>query len=97
MRPVTLADLEIAMRAVLTRPQGLRLPLAQKLFSAARMVDENRRRKIGKGPQLGANTLMAAAMQHPLAPRPASFGAEEIAVFTMLLNELSKTLSHQEN
>ena len=85
------------MRAVLARPHGLRQPLAQKLFSDARMVDENPRRKVGKGLQLGADTLMAAAMQHPLAPRPASFGAEEIAVFVMLLNELSKTLSHQEN
>ena len=97
MRPVTLADLEVALRAVLARPHGLRLPLAQKLFSVARMAGEDGRKKDGKSPQLGADTLMAAAMQHPLAPRPASFGAEEIAVFVVLLNELSKTLSHQEN
>ena len=85
------------MRAVLAKPQHLRLTLAQKLFSNVRTAGANRQHGYGKCPQLSAQTLMAAAMQHPLAPRPASFGAEEIAVFMMLLNELSKTLSHQEN
>ena len=97
MRPVTLADLEVAMRAVLAKPQDLRQPLAQRLFNSARMAGGNGRRRDGKCPQLSAQTLMAAAMQHPLAPRPASFGAEEIVVFMMLLNQLSESLSHQEN
>jgi len=97
MKPVTLADLEVAMRAVLAKPQDLRQPLAQRLFNSARVAVANGRHRGGKCPQLSAQTLIAAAMQHPLALRPASFGAEEIAVFMILLNELSKTLSHQEN
>ncbi|SFR41526.1 hypothetical protein SAMN04488005_1658 [Yoonia tamlensis] len=72
MRPVQLADLEIAARVVAAQPAPARRAMVKLLCDQADMADIYR---LGCGlahPKFGTGTLMSAAMKHPQPVKPAT-------------------------
>ena len=97
MRPVTLADLEVAARALLAMPKAARAVAARELLAEAAAADRHRLATRRLHPHFGDGTLMAAAMQRPLAPRPATIDAAAIRVFVLLLNEIGQVMQYHGN
>ena len=71
MRPVQLADLEIAARVLATLPASARPELIAQLCTQAKVADLYRKISGKAHPQFGTGTLMSAASKHALAPRNA--------------------------
>ena len=71
MRPVQLADLEIAARVVATLPVQARPALIKQLCDQADAADRVRNASGKPHPQFGNGTLMSAAFKHPMPARNA--------------------------
>ena len=97
MRPIALADLEVAVRALLAVPETARTETATALLRAAEMADEYRAESGEVHPIFGNGTLMSAALHYKLAPRPAAYCAKEIATFTILLNAIAARGNNHDN
>ena len=97
MRPVALADLEVALCAVLAQPQDQRQKTVGALFAAAHAADLHRQTKGQPHPQFGTGTLMSAALQRPISARPTAYGPEQAEAFIMILNELTRFLAHHDH
>ncbi|MEM8537745.1 MAG: hypothetical protein AAGF56_07775 [Pseudomonadota bacterium] len=80
MRPVQLADIEIAMRALLAVAPDARPALANRLVGVAKAPHNN-----------DATTLMSAAFRQPLAPRPAQLDRASLQA----LHDVIAALMHQ--
>lgn len=97
MRPVTLADLEIGLRAVCAVPEARRRQAALTLITGAETADRHRRATGRIHPVFGCGTLMSVALQGPLAPRAAEFDAESLQILSNFINVLEQHLRHHKN
>ncbi|SFS08150.1 DUF7742 family protein [Yoonia litorea] len=97
MRPVTLADLEVAVRAIVRHPQEDREAFAVKLLGDAAIADSFRAKTGKLHPSFGAGTLMSAAMQHPLAARPEWAKPETLAALGFVLKGLDAKYGQSQN
>lgn len=97
MRPIALADLEVALRALLAAPPDARKLLARRLLADAETADQYRCDTGLLHPVLGSGTLMSAAMCHPLAQRPAEYDTSTLAVFLSLISVIREITAHHEN
>jgi hypothetical protein len=70
MRPVQLADLDLAARALLPVYRLQRVTLAQTICEEARIADKYRKHIGQPHPMFGTGTLMAAAARYEKCPRP---------------------------
>ncbi len=69
MRPVQLADLDGAARALLRAEPSQRVSAAHALCNEARVADKYRKRIGRPHPMFGTGTLMAAAARYEKYPR----------------------------
>ncbi len=97
MRPVTLADLEVAARALLALPQRARRAAARAMLAEAEAADRHRQATRSLHPAFGDGTLMSVAMRRPLAARPSALDGASVSVFVLLLNEIDQWMQHHEN
>lgn len=78
MRPVTLIDLETAVRVLLAEPRHARAAVARRLIAAADDGDAHRRQTGRSHPRFGCGTLTSAAFQRALAARPAAYDSDAL-------------------
>ena len=88
MRAVQLADVEIAARALMIVPCEDRKSLIERLLWQADTADRYRKRLRRPHGEFGTGTLMSAAMQCPLAPRPVRLTADVAHAFSTVINAL---------
>jgi hypothetical protein len=89
MRPVSLADLEVALRMLLAVPDDARMGAARRLLEAAEAGEAHRSATGHAHPKFGSGTLMSAALRHPLAPRPAAYDRRVLSVLSILINAIA--------
>ena len=97
MRPIALADLEVALRALLAAPPDARKPLAHRLLAEAEMADLYRSETGLLHPVYGSGTLMSAAMCYPLASRPAAYDTPILAILSCLIKVIREASRHHED
>jgi len=88
MRPVQLADIESAARVLLLLEPGLRQAFIAQLCRNANLADRFRKRTGRRHPQHGTGSLMSAAMQHPVAARPAACRARYLDCLHLVISHL---------
>ena len=96
MRPVTLADLEMALRVLLQVDARSQAEMASALVARAHQADAFRQDKGQGHPRYGTGTLMSAAMSYPVAPRPDWVRLAELRSFQFLLSALEAHFQHHE-
>ncbi|WP_333713711.1 DUF7742 family protein [Yoonia sp.] len=94
MRPVSLADLEVALRMLLAVPEEARRDAARRLVAAAQAGEGHRAATGLLHPEFGSGTLMSAALRHPLAPRPAAYDRSVLSVLSILINAIDTKGTH---
>ncbi len=95
MRPVSFADLEVAIRVLLDADQGQRTSLAQCLIERAHLADQYRQTRGRPHPEFGTGTLMSAAQKFKKQPRPAVLAADELKTTVTIVNALLAHCVHQ--
>ncbi|MGR3464713.1 DUF7742 family protein [Limimaricola sp.] len=88
MRPVLPGCLDRGVAALLSVPPGARAALAARIVGEARAADAWRKRMGRAHPLWGDGSLMAAALRHPAAPLPPSFGPGPRSALRQLLDAL---------
>ena len=88
MRPVQLADIEAAARALMCCTPAARSTLAAQLVAHADIAEKYRKRLRKPHLRFGTGTLMSAAAAHPQARRPAVFGADTLDAFAHVIKAL---------
>ncbi len=88
MRPVHLADIEVAARVLLMFDKMDRSRVASELISRANMADRFRKRLGRMHPNFGVGTLMSAAASYPIAPRSSRFAQDELRAIATVINSL---------
>ena len=96
MRPISLADLEVALRMVLAVPEHARADAARRLLAEAEAGEVHRNATGLAHPEFGSGTLMSAALRHPLAPRPAAYDRRVLSVLSILINAIDARGIHHE-
>ena len=95
MRPVQLADIEIAARVLLQVAPEARLGVMQDMIQRAEAADRFRTATKRTHPQFGTGTLMSSAAHWQQAPRPAALGADALQAYSVVLAALLANASHQ--
>ena len=95
MRPIQLADIEMAARALLPVPPDARLGVMQDMIRRAEVADRFRASTKRPHPQFGTGTLMSSAMRWSRAPRPAALGPDALHAYSVALAALRANSSHQ--
>lgn len=95
MRPVQLADIEIAARVLRIVPKDLRNSCVKQLLQQADVADRYRKRLGRPHPLFGAGSLMSAAMRHPKAPRPDACDHLHLDCIGLVVRQLAARAAHK--
>lgn len=95
MRPVQLADLEMAARVLMCLPNAARVQAMQDMIGATEIADAHCCAQGTPHPQFGAGTLLSCAAHHAVAPRPAALGKDALHAYWVVLQALMAHPSHQ--
>lgn len=95
MRPVQLADIEVAARVLMAVGARQRVGIAAQLIERAALADQVRLATGKAHPLFGSGTLMSAATSLPSSPRPAFLGPDELQAIAIVINGLLANLHHQ--
>lgn len=88
MRPVQLADIEMAARVLLAHDPGDRVGVMAGLLHKADTADHYRKRTKKQHPSFGCGTLMSAAAGYRQAGRPAQIGPETLSALRIVIESL---------
>ncbi|WP_394177235.1 hypothetical protein [Yoonia maritima] len=89
MRPVQLADLEVAVRVLLAVPVHARHQMVIQLYQEASIAEQYRKTTGKLHPLYGNGTLMSAAQKHAMMPRNAFCDPDYLRCMAILATELS--------
>lgn len=95
MRPVSFADIEVAVRVLICVPPQARAKAMADLLDRADVADRYRKRVGRRHPQFGSGTLMSAAQNQPVASRPAFLDKDAHDALFCIINALNKNTTHQ--
>ena len=96
MRPVSVADIEFATRAVIAVPECERATMARRLVGQAFEADRFRQKTGRAHPVWGAGSLMSAALAHPQAKRAGCLNDDWLAAMACVLSALADAPDHHE-
>ena len=88
MKPLALADLETALRVLLTRPEAEWDTTVCQMLEAAQKGAAYRAMTRRVHPRFGTGTLMSAAQRLRPGPRPKAYGRRERAALNAVLKQL---------
>ena len=88
MRPVQLADLEVAVRVLLAMPGPARHQMVIQLYQEASIAEQYRKTTAKLHPLYGNGTLMSAAQKYAMMPRKAFCDADYLRCMAILATEL---------
>ena len=89
MLPISLADLEVAMRVLLAQPASARKEFANTIITQASEATSFRASTRLGHVSFGNGTLMSAAAQYPMSRRPGYCDAEYLTTLAMLAQLLA--------
>ena len=95
MRPVHLADIEVAARVLLAYPQSAHNGIMSELIKRADVADRNRKRWRKPHPMYGAGTIMSAAAHFRQAARPSQIDANTLDALGAVIKGLSDRHTNQ--
>lgn len=95
MRPVLLADIEMAVRVLLPLDVSERRDAAAAMISAGRLGDHYRKRFGRPHSDYGGGTLMSAASRYTKAPRPTAWSGDTLICLHILTTQLIEAENHQ--
>ncbi len=84
VRPVQLADLEVAVRVLLAAPETARRRMVVQLHQEASIAARHREATGKPHPLYGTGTLMSAAQKHKAVPRSAFCDADYLQCMAIL-------------
>lgn len=88
MRPVGLADVEMAARALLRVAPDARQGLMQRMIRQAEEADQFRLAHGRPHARFGAGSLLSCAARQQIAPRPGALGSEALQAYSAVLQAL---------
>jgi hypothetical protein len=95
MRPLHLADVEIAARVLALVDPDDRVRVMQNMITKAEMADAYRQLHGRPHPQFGTGTLMSSATRWAAAPRPAALDPDALHALNVVTRTLWTHLIHQ--
>lgn len=95
MRPLHLADIETAARALALIAPEERAAVMQDMIAKAALADRYRLAHGRPHPLFGTGTLMSCALRRAVAPRPAALGPDALDTFVIAAKELREYFMHQ--
>lgn len=97
MRPVQLADIEVAARSLWPlHDHAARQARVRSILTEARIADKYRKRMGKPHPHFGNGTLMSAATGFAIAPRPSRCDRDYLACLAIVIAELTAASGNQE-
>lgn len=96
MRPVTLADIEVAARVLMAVTEQDRPKLMAELITRATVADRHRQQVRRPHPAFGTGTLMSAAQGFATAPRPLCLADDELCAYALVVGALIGFRTYQE-
>ena len=94
MRPIQLADIEMAARVLMRAVPTARHDLMQEIIKEATAADHFRQTHGMQHPCFGAGSLMSAAARHKAAPRPHALDRDALNAYAVAIALLADA-SHQ--
>ena len=88
MRPIGFADIEYVTRVVLAAPRNEAERIVAEICQRAHDADRYRTHFDAMHPCFGTGTLMSAAQNFKLHPRPPSFGKAELKALKWVVDGL---------
>ena len=88
MRPLGLADVEMAARVLMRVAPAARQNLMQQMIRQAEVADQFRLDHGRPHALYGVGSLMACAARHPAAPRPDALGSDALHAYSVALRAL---------
>lgn len=95
MRPIQLADVEIAARVLLRVAPDARAAMLASMIDQTQLADSYRQMHGTPHPQYGCGTLMSCAGHLDLAPRPWQLDIDALDTYAAVIAALMVHLSHQ--
>ncbi|KQI72697.1 hypothetical protein AN191_06725 [Loktanella sp. 5RATIMAR09] len=95
MRPLHLADIETAARALVLIRAEDRAAVMQDMIAKAALADRYRIAHGRPHPLFGTGTLMSCALRRAVAPRPAALGPDVLHALAIATRELRGFYMHQ--
>lgn len=95
MRPVQLADIEMAARVLMCRAPDARAVAMQKMISQAVAAEQFRQTEGKPHPAWGTGTLMSSAAQRTTAPRPSALCADALHAYAIVIQALLAHATYQ--
>lgn len=95
MRPISFADLEVALRVLLSVDEGQRECTMATLIEHAHVADRYRKSLGRPHPEFGSGTLMSAAQGFDMQSRSAYLATEELDAVAVIVKALLARRSHQ--
>lgn len=94
MRPVNLADVEVAASVLMAVAPEERATLMADLIRRADAADQYRQQSQHPHPAFGTGTLMAAAQAFDRAPRPSSLARDALRAYAVVIAALIAHSTH---
>lgn len=88
MRPVNLADIEVAARVLMALAPEERVGVMADLIRRADTAERYRKQSRRAHPAFGTGTLMSAAQVFDAAARPLSLGRDELRAYALVIAAL---------
>lgn len=95
MRPLHLADVEIAARVLALVEPDDRAQVMRDMIAKADLADAYRQLYRRPHPQFGTGTLMSCATRWAAAPRPAALGPDALQALNVVTRTLHAHLTYQ--
>lgn len=94
MRPVHLADIDVAARVLLAHAPTARKDIMAELVAHADVADRYRKKFGRRHPAFGAGTIMSAAANFRQVPRPSQIDADVLDALGAVIKGLLDRRSH---
>lgn len=95
MRPVQMADIEAAARAICAVAADERAALASEIYFRADVADRYRKRLRQVHPEYGTGSLMSAAAHFRQIPRPDYMGVNYLDAIVIMSSKLRSEIGNQ--
>jgi hypothetical protein len=95
VRPLHLADIETAARALALIAPEERAAVMRDMIAKAALADRYRLAYGRPHPLFGTGTLMSCALRRAVAPRPSALGPDALHAFVIAAKELRRYFMHQ--
>ncbi|PJI92143.1 hypothetical protein BC777_0987 [Yoonia maricola] len=95
MRPVQLADIEMAARVLMGVAPAARDAVMRDMIIQAQTADAYRRFHGKPHPRFGSGAVLSCAARQDPVPRPAALGLDALAAYAIVIQTLLADASYQ--